>query len=71
MTTYRFPSVADSEPIIETPKAMKIYENEDLITNIQGLYQEKDYSDVTYDYEFVNQRVPRGKESFEREKTIN
>ena len=71
MTSYRFPSVADSEPIIETPKAMKIYENEDLITNIQGLYQEKDYSDVTYDYEFVNQRVPGGKESFEREKTIN
>ena len=32
---------------------MALYENEDLITNIHGAYQDKSYDDVTRDYNFV------------------
>lgn len=42
----KFPLVADHEIIVEQPKIMKLYETEDLITNIHGTYQDKDYQDV-------------------------
>lgn len=47
MTNTQFPLVADGVPIIDTAKQMALYENEDLITNIHGYYQDKDYDDVT------------------------
>ena len=49
----RFPFVADGEPVSNRPKVMALYENEDLITNIHGAYQDKSYDDVTRDYNFV------------------
>lgn len=49
----RFPLVADGEPVSNPPKVMALYENEDLITNIHGAYQDKSYDDVTRDYDFV------------------
>ena len=49
----RFPFVADGEPVSNPPKVMALYENEDLITNIHGAYQDKNYDDVTRDYNFV------------------
>ena len=49
----RFPLVADGEPVSNPPKVMALYENEDLITNIHGAYQDKSYDDVTRDYNFV------------------
>ncbi|EHI70115.1 hypothetical protein ACVRY7_03265 [Streptococcus ictaluri] len=58
MTKKQFPLVADGEPIIEVAKQMALYDNEDLITNIQGFYQEKDYNDVTRDFQFAeNQKL--------------
>ena len=45
----RFPFVADGEPVSNPPKVMALYENEDLITNIHGAYQDKNYDDVTRD----------------------
>lgn len=42
----KFPLVADHEIIVEQPKIMKLYETEDLITNIHGTYQDKDYQDI-------------------------
>ena len=32
---------------------MRLYENEDLITNIHGPYEDKVYNDVTQDYQFI------------------
>lgn len=52
-TVRRFPLVADGEPVSNPPKTMALYENEDLITNIHGTYHDKDYDDVTKDYNFV------------------
>lgn len=49
----RFPLVADDEPVVSPLKQMALYDNEDLITNIRGDYQDKDYQDVTRDYQFV------------------
>ncbi|WNZ87975.1 hypothetical protein [Streptococcus iniae] len=54
MQKNQFPLVADGEPIIEATKQMSLYENEDLITNIHGFYQDKDYDDVTRDFNFVD-----------------
>lgn len=54
MVKNQFPLVADGEPIIESAKQMSLYENEDLITNIHGFYQDKDYDDVTRDFNFVD-----------------
>ncbi|MGT2933188.1 hypothetical protein [Streptococcus catagoni] len=46
MTKHQFPLVADNEPIIDLPRKMYLYENEDLISNIHGFYQDKDYTAI-------------------------
>lgn len=66
-TVRRFPLVADGEPVSKPGKVMALYENEDLITNIHGSYQEKDYDDVTRDYHFVGQT----EKNTERLKTVS
>ncbi|SQG44957.1 hypothetical cytosolic protein [Streptococcus porcinus] len=58
MMKRQFPLVADGEPIIEESHHMHLYENEDLITNIRGYYQDKDYDDVTRDFNFANPSKP-------------
>ncbi|MBJ8326100.1 hypothetical protein [Streptococcus pacificus] len=50
-----FPLVADNEAIIEAPKTMRLYDNEDLITNIKGHYVDKNFDDITSDYRFVSE----------------
>lgn len=49
-----FPLVPDDEPVIGQSTAMRLYDNDDLITNINGTYYDKDYSDVTSDIQFVH-----------------
>lgn len=66
-TTRRFPLVADDEPVSSPSKAMALYENSDLITNIHGAYREKDYNDVTNNYHFVTEND----HDSERVKTLN
>ncbi|MBM7635603.1 hypothetical protein [Streptococcus saliviloxodontae] len=44
--TRPFPLVKDDEPIIGQSRLMKLYENEDLINNIRGNYQDKNYNEV-------------------------
>ncbi len=39
----RFPLVADDEAMVEANPIMSLYEESDLISNIKGPYQEKDY----------------------------
>lgn len=41
----QFPLVADHEPVITAPRVMQLYDNDDLITNIRGNYQDKVYGD--------------------------
>lgn len=53
-----FPLVPDDEPVIGQSTAMHLYDNEDLITNINGTYYDKDYSDVTRDLSFVRSTPP-------------
>lgn len=48
-----FPLVPDDEPVIGQSTSMHLYENTDLITNINGTYYDKDYSDVTPELAFV------------------
>ncbi|MGT2935091.1 hypothetical protein ACVR0P_04325 [Streptococcus castoreus] len=55
MTNNQFPLVADGVPIVEMAKQMALYENEDLITNIHGYYQDKDYDVVTTPHQFADQ----------------
>lgn len=38
-----FPIVADDEPVLGPSPQMRLYEESDLISNIKGPYQEKDY----------------------------
>lgn len=49
----KFPLVADDEAVVEIAKTMRLYENEDLITNIRGPYEDKVYNDVTQGYQFI------------------
>lgn len=51
--SQQFPIVADDEPVITAAKSMQLYDNEDLIPNISGEYQEKDYLGMTQDYTLV------------------
>lgn len=39
----QFPLIADDEPVISRPRLMALYDNEDLIVNIRGEYQDKNY----------------------------
>lgn len=43
----KFPLVADNETVLQAAKPMQLYENEDLISNIQGPYEDKFFADVT------------------------
>ena len=41
-----FPLVADGEPVSTEETVMSLYDNEDLISNIHGVYHEKSYDDI-------------------------
>lgn len=71
MTNNQFPLVAGGVPIIDTAKQMALYDNEDLITNIHGYYQDKDYDDVTKNYQFADQITSHQSLSTHRLQTIN
>ncbi|HEM4864911.1 TPA: hypothetical protein U1116_000828, partial [Streptococcus suis] len=40
----RFPLVADDEVLVGENPIMSLYDESDLISNIRGLYQEKEFS---------------------------
>ena len=42
----RFPLIADDEPVMSPLVKMNLYDNEDLINNIRGFYQEKTYQSM-------------------------
>ena len=50
----QFPLIPDGEPCLQEPGSMRLYENEDLITNIRGPYQDKDYNDLLPNYDFLS-----------------
>ena len=63
----QFPLIPDGESCLQEPVSMRLYENEDLITNIHGTYHEKDYDNVTRDDNFVGNI----KNDAERIKTVS
>lgn len=65
-----FPLVSDDEPVVSPVRQMALYDNEDLITNIHGDYQEKDYQDVTKDFQLVKDLVDVQETAPERAATI-
>lgn len=50
-----FPLVADNEPVVTPAPVMRLYEKEDLISNINGSYQEKNYGDSMVDYQPISE----------------
>ncbi|MGT2926050.1 hypothetical protein [Streptococcus cuniculipharyngis] len=50
-----FPLVADNEPVMTPAPVMHLYDKEDLISNISGVYQEKTYADKVPAYQPISQ----------------
>lgn len=53
----RFPLIADDEPVMSPLVKMNLYDNEDLINNIRGFYQEKTYQSMVksnYEHEEIS-----------------
>lgn len=71
MTKHAFPLVADGEPIIESARQMALYENEDLITNIAGSYQDKHYDDIIRDHQFAEKAPVVSKESLHHSPAVD
>ncbi|AXQ78102.1 hypothetical protein DDV21_002925 [Streptococcus chenjunshii] len=71
MMRKKFPLVADDEQIAQEPIIMRLYNNEDLINNIHGPYQDKDFTDVTKDFNFVDQTPGVREKAPERLQTVN
>ncbi len=65
----KFPLVADNDTVVQQAKQMHLYENEDLITNIHGPYEDKVYDDVTQDYHFIPENPASDQVPAERLKT--
>lgn len=64
-----FPLVPDHELVVgENTTQMNLYDNEDLITNIRGDYQDKNYDEVPAGYQFVAEAPVVAKERLE---TVN
>ena len=63
----QFPLIPDGEPCLQEPVSMRLYENEDLITNIRGPYQDKDYNDLLPNYDFLSAK-PSNRKQEAREK---
>ncbi|HEQ9391429.1 TPA: hypothetical protein VIN91_000942 [Streptococcus pyogenes] len=66
MVKNQFPLVADGIAISDPAKQMALYENEDLITNIRGYYQDKEYDDIARNEEFTAKATSRQAPSSKR-----
>lgn len=71
MTKHQFPLVADGQPIIEAGRQMHLYENADLITNIHGYYQDKNYEDIRHEEQLVLQNQTDSYQESTRMKIID
>ena len=65
----QFPLIPDGESCLQEPVSMRLYENEDLITNIRGPYQEKDYNDLLPNYDFLSAKPNNRKKESKRVET--
>ncbi|EMF49213.1 hypothetical protein [Streptococcus parauberis] len=71
MTKHQFPLVADGQPIIEAGRQMYLYENTDLITNIHGYYQDKNYEDIRHENELAFENQSESYQESNRKKIID
>ena len=65
----QFPLIPDGESCLQEPVSMRLYENEDLITNIRGPYQDKDYNDLLPNYDFLSAKPSNRKQASKRVET--
>ena len=65
----QFPLIPDGESCLQEPVSMRLYENEDLITNIRGPYQDKDYNDLLPNYDFLSAKPSNRKQAPKRVET--
>ena len=65
----QFPLIPDGESCLQEPVSMCLDENEDLITNIRGPYQEKDYNDLLPNYDFLSAKPSNCKKESKRVET--
>lgn len=65
----QFPLIPDGEPCLQEPVYMHLYENEDLITNIRGPYQDKDYNDFFLNHDFLSAKPHKRKQAPDRAET--
>ena len=59
----QFPLIPDGESCLQEPISMRLYENEDLITNIRGPYQDKDYNDFFLNHDFLSAKPHKRKQA--------
>ena len=59
----QFPLIPDGESCLQEPISMRLYENEDLITNIRGPDQDKDYNDFFLNHDFLSAKPHKRKRS--------
>ena len=62
----QFPLIPDGESCLQEPVFMRLYDNEDLITNIRGPYQDKDYEDLLPQFDFMPEQANPGQYSASR-----
>lgn len=65
----QFPLIPDGESCLQDPIPMRLYENEDLITNIRGPYQDKDYNDSLLNHDFLSANPHKRKQAPDRAET--
>ena len=65
----QFPLIPDGESCLQEPISMRLYENEDLITNIRGPYQDKDYNDFFLNHDFLSAKPHKRKQAPDRAET--
>ena len=65
----QFPLIPDGESCLQEPISMRLYENEDLITNIRGPYQDKDYNDFFLNHDFLSAKPSNRKQAPKRVET--
>lgn len=65
-----FPLIPDDQPVIGQSTEMRLYDNKDLITNINGTYYDKDYSLVPSESPFIPKTADKTKDQPSSESAV-
>ncbi|MFR3178311.1 MAG: hypothetical protein ACLTM7_01605 [Streptococcus sp.] len=65
----QFPLIPDGESCLQEPISMRLYENEDLITNIRGPYQDGTITISFLNHDFLSAKPHKRKQAPDRAET--